>query len=144
MFTPAPRGADYQVMLDGTEVGAAWKKTVRASRKAHLSAKLDQVFLAAPINSALTAQEDDSCRRRSLPRDTPWSSNGQLSPVWCWCDSVPEQRRVLSSPPFTTRPGSPTWSSGQACSTGSAGLSSLPGCSVVVVTCSAKATSFMW
>ena len=32
----------------------------------------------------------------------------------------------------------------KACSTGSAGLSSLPGCSVVLVTCSAKATSFMW
>ncbi len=62
----------------------------------------------------MRAQEDDSGRRRSLPRDTPWSSNGQPLPVWCWCDSVPEQRRVLSSPPSRTRPGSPTWSSGSS------------------------------
>jgi uncharacterized protein (DUF736 family) len=60
VFTPARRGADYQVRLDGTEVAAAWKKTVRESRKAYIPAKLDPVFLAAPVNCALTAQEDDS------------------------------------------------------------------------------------
>jgi uncharacterized protein (DUF736 family) len=58
--TPAPRDADYQVMLDGREVGAAWEKTARENRKAYLSAQPDPVFLAASINCALTAQEDDS------------------------------------------------------------------------------------
>jgi len=29
VFTPASKGADYQITFDGTEVGAAWKKTAR-------------------------------------------------------------------------------------------------------------------
>ena len=43
-----------------------------------------------------------------------------------------------------TRPASPTLSSGRACSTGSAALSSQPACWGVVAACSGKATSFTW
>ena len=60
VFEPKTKGADYQVTLDGTEVGAAWKKTGRESGKAYLSVKLDSPFLPAPVNCALMAQEDGS------------------------------------------------------------------------------------
>ena len=59
-FSPASKGADYQVMLDGIEVGAAWKKTGRESGKPDLSVKLDSPFLPAPVNCALMPQDDDS------------------------------------------------------------------------------------
>jgi uncharacterized protein (DUF736 family) len=59
-FAPAPRGADYQVTLDGTEVGAAWKKTARESGKAYLSVKLDSPFLPAPVNCALMARTNET------------------------------------------------------------------------------------
>jgi len=59
-FTPAEKGADYKVTLDGIEVAAAWKKTGRESGKAYLSVKLDSPFLPAPVNCALMAQDDDS------------------------------------------------------------------------------------
>jgi uncharacterized protein (DUF736 family) len=58
VFAPATRGVDYQVTLDGTEVGVAWQKTARESGKAYLSVKLDSPFLSAPINCALVAQDD--------------------------------------------------------------------------------------
>jgi len=58
VFEPKDKGADYQVTLDGIEVGAAWKKTGRESGKAYLSVKLDSPFLPAPVNCALMAQED--------------------------------------------------------------------------------------
>ena len=58
VFAPAEGGVDYRVTLDGTEVGAAWKKTARESGKAYLSVKLDSPFLPAPINCALMAQDD--------------------------------------------------------------------------------------
>jgi uncharacterized protein (DUF736 family) len=60
VFTLADKGADYQVKLDGTEVGAAWKKTARESGKAYLSVKLDSPFLPKPVNCALMAQDDGS------------------------------------------------------------------------------------
>jgi uncharacterized protein (DUF736 family) len=60
VFTPAPRGADYLVTLDGTEVGAAWKKTARESGKAYLSVKLDSPFLPAPVNCALMARTNET------------------------------------------------------------------------------------
>ena len=60
VFEPKTKGADYQVTLDGTEVGAAWKKTGRESGKAYLSVKLDSPFLPAPVNCALMAQSDGS------------------------------------------------------------------------------------
>ena len=60
VFTPAPRGADYQVTLDGIEVGAAWKKTGKESGKAYLSVKLDSPFLPTPVNCALMPQDDGS------------------------------------------------------------------------------------
>jgi uncharacterized protein (DUF736 family) len=60
VFAPATRGVDYQVTLDGTEVGVAWQKTARESGKAYLSVKLDSPFLSAPINCALVAQDDGS------------------------------------------------------------------------------------
>jgi uncharacterized protein (DUF736 family) len=41
VFTPAEKGADYQVTLDGIEVGAPWSKTGRESGKTYLSVKLD-------------------------------------------------------------------------------------------------------
>ena len=56
----AEKGADYQVTLDGIEVGAAWKKTGRESGKAYLSVKLDSPFLPAPVNCALMPQDDGS------------------------------------------------------------------------------------
>ncbi len=59
-FEPAERGADYQVTLEGVEVGAAWKKTAKDTGKAYLSVKLDSPFLAAPVNGALIEQEDDA------------------------------------------------------------------------------------
>ena len=59
-FEPLARGADFQVTLDGAEVGAAWKKTGRESGKSYLSVKLDSPFLPAPVNCALTTREDDS------------------------------------------------------------------------------------
>lgn len=60
VFTPAEKGADYQVTLDGIEVGAAWSKTGRESGKAYLSVKLDSPFLPAPVNCALMPQDDGS------------------------------------------------------------------------------------
>ena len=63
LLTGAPRGTDYQVTLDGTEVGAAWKKTARESGKAYLSVKRVSPFLAVPINCAVMAQEDGSLGR---------------------------------------------------------------------------------
>jgi uncharacterized protein (DUF736 family) len=59
-FTPASKGADYQVTLDGIEVGAAWKKTARESGTAYLSVKLDSPFLPKPVNCALMPQDDGS------------------------------------------------------------------------------------
>jgi len=59
-FTAADKGVDYRVTLDGTEVGAAWKKTGKESGKAYLSVKLDSPFLPAPVNCALMAQDDGS------------------------------------------------------------------------------------
>ena len=56
-FEPAERGADYQVTMDGVDVGAAWKKTAKDTGKAYLSVKLDSPFLAAPVNGALIEQE---------------------------------------------------------------------------------------
>jgi uncharacterized protein (DUF736 family) len=58
VFAPASKGADFQVTLDGIEVGAAWKKTGRESGKAYLSVKLDSPFLPSPVNCALMPQED--------------------------------------------------------------------------------------
>jgi uncharacterized protein (DUF736 family) len=60
VFTPASKGADYQVTLDGIEVGAAWKKTGKESGKAYLSVKLDSPFLPKPVNCALMPQDDGS------------------------------------------------------------------------------------
>jgi uncharacterized protein (DUF736 family) len=60
VFTPAAKGIDYQITLDGNEVGAAWKKTARDSGKAYLSVKLECPFLPAPVNCALMPQEDGS------------------------------------------------------------------------------------
>lgn len=60
LFEPKSKGADYQITLDGIEVGAAWKKTGRESGKAYLSVKLDSPFLPAPVNCALMAQDDGS------------------------------------------------------------------------------------
>ena len=60
IFTPASKGADYQVTLDGIEVGAAWKKTGKESGKAYLSVKLDSPFLPTPVNCALMPQDDGS------------------------------------------------------------------------------------
>ncbi len=58
-FEPSGRsGVDYLVTADGVEVGAAWKKTGRESGKAYLSVKLDSPFLPAPLNCALTQQDD--------------------------------------------------------------------------------------
>jgi uncharacterized protein (DUF736 family) len=59
-FTPASKGADYQVTLDGIEVGAAWKKTGKESGKPYLSVKLDSPFLPEPVNCALMPQNDGS------------------------------------------------------------------------------------
>jgi uncharacterized protein (DUF736 family) len=59
-FTPASKGADYQVTMDGIEVGAAWKKTARESGNAYLSVKLDSPFLSKPVNCALMPQDDGS------------------------------------------------------------------------------------
>jgi uncharacterized protein (DUF736 family) len=59
-FIPASKGADYQITLDGIEVGAAWKKTGRESGKAYLSVKLDSPFLPTPVNCALMPQDDGS------------------------------------------------------------------------------------
>lgn len=42
-----------------SEIGAAWKKTSKAG-KPYLSVKLDGPTLAAPLNCALTKQEDGS------------------------------------------------------------------------------------
>ena len=58
VFGPKAKGADYQITLDGIEVGAAWKKTGRESGKAYLSVKLDSPFLPAPVNCALMAQDN--------------------------------------------------------------------------------------
>jgi uncharacterized protein (DUF736 family) len=58
VFEPKTKGADYQITLDGIEVGAAWKKTGRESGKAYLSVKLDSPFLPAPVNCALMAQDN--------------------------------------------------------------------------------------
>jgi uncharacterized protein (DUF736 family) len=55
-FTPAA-GADYAVMSDGTEVGAAWKRTGRETGKPYLSVKLDSPFLPGPVNCALLARD---------------------------------------------------------------------------------------
>ena len=57
---PAERGADYQVTMEGAEVGAAWKKTAKDTGKAYLSVKLDSPFLAAAVNGALIEQQDGS------------------------------------------------------------------------------------
>lgn len=59
-FTPASKGADFQVTLDGIEVGAGWKKTARESGTAYLSVKLDSPFLPKPVNCALMPQDDGS------------------------------------------------------------------------------------
>lgn len=56
-FVPASRGADYQVTIDGIEVGAAWKKTSREGNP-YLSVKLDSPFLSAPVHCALIGQGD--------------------------------------------------------------------------------------
>jgi uncharacterized protein (DUF736 family) len=62
---PAKRGngPDFVVINDdGTgpfEAGAAWKKTSKEG-KPYLSVKLDGPTLAAPINCALTRQQDGS------------------------------------------------------------------------------------
>ena len=56
-FEPAERGADYRVIMDGIEVGAAWKKTAKETGNAYLSVKLDAPFLPAPVNGALIEQE---------------------------------------------------------------------------------------
>jgi len=58
VFEPKAKGADYQITLDGIEIGAAWKKTGRESGKAYLSVKLDSPFLPAPVNCALMAQDN--------------------------------------------------------------------------------------
>jgi uncharacterized protein (DUF736 family) len=59
-FTPADKGVDYQVSLDGIDVGAAWERTAKESGKAYLSVKLDSPFLPRPVNCALMAQDDGS------------------------------------------------------------------------------------
>jgi uncharacterized protein (DUF736 family) len=60
-FVPIGRkGADFQVTLDGIEVGAEWKKTARESGTAYLSVKLDSPFLGKPVNCALMPQDDGS------------------------------------------------------------------------------------
>jgi uncharacterized protein (DUF736 family) len=59
-FTPASKGADYQVTLAGIQVGAAWKKTGKGSGKPYLSVKLDSPFLTEPVNCALMPQDDGS------------------------------------------------------------------------------------
>jgi uncharacterized protein (DUF736 family) len=64
-LTPSKKGAgpDY-IIIDETdgeafEIGAAWSKTSKAGNP-YLSVKLDGPTLAAPINCALTKQEDGS------------------------------------------------------------------------------------
>jgi uncharacterized protein (DUF736 family) len=63
-ITPVPakqgNGPDLVVVSTAKhdiEIGAAWKKTSKAG-KAYLSVKLDGPTLAAPINCALTQQQD--------------------------------------------------------------------------------------
>ena len=58
VFTPASKGADYEVTLDGIKLGAAWKKTARESGKEYLSVQLDSPFLPSPVNCALMPQDD--------------------------------------------------------------------------------------
>ena len=58
VFTPASKGVDYEVTLDGIKLGAAWKKTARESGKEYLSVQLDSPFLPSPVNCALMPQDD--------------------------------------------------------------------------------------
>ena len=59
VFTPASKGVDYEVTLDGIKLGAAWKKTARESGKEYLSVQLDSPFLPSPVNCALMPPQDD-------------------------------------------------------------------------------------
>ena len=82
VFAPAPRAApNYQVALDGTEAGAARKKTARENGKSYLSVKLDLPFLAGSFNCAFMAQENgrflvwgsDRLPRRGVRNENwPW------------------------------------------------------------------------
>ena len=89
----APRGTDYQVTLDGTEVGAAWKKTARESGKAYLSVKRVSPFLAVPINCALMARTAAfwcgaaTSGSKTSPRGPPPGSSGwRPFPFQSWHD----------------------------------------------------------
>ncbi len=59
-FVAASKGADYQVLLEGIEVGAAWEKTGKESGNPYLSVKLDSPFVPKPVNCALMPQDDGS------------------------------------------------------------------------------------
>ena len=61
VFTPASKGVDYEVTLDGIKsikIGAACKKTARESGKEYLSVQLDSPFLPSPVNCALMPQDN--------------------------------------------------------------------------------------
>jgi hypothetical protein len=82
LLTGAPCGTDYQVRLDGTEVGAAWKKTARESGKAYLSVKRVSPFLAVPINCAFDGAggRQLSCLWGSDKRKQDWPAGAASRP----------------------------------------------------------------
>jgi uncharacterized protein (DUF736 family) len=51
------KGIDYTVMAYGLDLGVAWKKK-SAKGNDYLSIKLDNPFLAAPVNCALVKQSE--------------------------------------------------------------------------------------
>ena len=65
-FAPQEKGADFIVteITDKMqyEIGAAWRKTSKAG-KPYLSVKLDGPALPAPVNCALTKEQEVPSRR---------------------------------------------------------------------------------
>ena len=62
----AKASPDYRVLVsdsagvsEAIEAGAAWKRRSEKTGKAYLSVRLDSPTLAAPINCALVAQDDE-------------------------------------------------------------------------------------
>ncbi|WP_374469624.1 DUF736 domain-containing protein [Phenylobacterium sp.] len=51
-------GPDFRIFANGTEFGAAWKKTARDTNRDYLSVKLDDPSFPAPIYANLVDAEE--------------------------------------------------------------------------------------